>query len=327
MIKLTSSEVELELNPYGASIYQLKTKNKNGEFKNIELAHEDLKLYETTNPSCFGATCGRFAGRITDAKFTLDGVEYNLSKNYEGDHILHGGFKNFILTKWDYEVLEEDGKSICRFTTKSEHLAEGFPANIEVMSEYVLEKNTLTLNYYATADRKTYLNITNHGYFNLSDDDDNLYNHDLQLDCSKYIVTDEIVIPKEIKSVDNTEYDFRKTKKLDGLSDKKDSVLKSLNGYDSCFLIDKSGMGYDLYLKDEKSGRTLKCISTYPSVVLYTYNRPTETVLKDRKNVEHAGVAIEFQYAPNAMNVDELYIPVIDVDRPYKESIKFIFNE
>ncbi len=325
MITLQNSEVILELNPYGASIVTLQTKDKNGKFRNIQLSHKDESVYETSNVTYFGATCGRFAGRITNAEFTIDGEKYELSKNYNDDHTLHGGVDNFTVKKWDSEVREEGDKKICKFTIKSADLDQGFPGNVEVSCEYVLEGNTLTLNYYGTSDKKTYLNLTNHGYFNLSDED-TIYGHDLQLDCSKYCVTDSDVIYKNLASVEGTEFDFRKSQKLEGLFDKKDPILKELKGYDSCFILDKSSMGHDLYLKDEKSGRSLRCTSTYPAVVMYTYNFPKEVEMLDRKNIEHAGVAIEFQYAPNAMNVEELDIPVIDKARPFKESIKFEFN-
>lgn len=327
IITLKSNEVELLLSPYGASIYQLKTKNKYGEFKNIELSYNDLSIYENGNPSFFGATCGRFAGRITNAKFDIDGTTYNLSKNFHGKHTLHGGSNNLTKKLWNHEVIENNGKSICKFTCSSNHMEEGFPGNIEVLCEYILWNNTLTINYYATSDRKTYLNLTNHGFFNLSDNSDTIYNHNLQLHADKYVSTDEIVIPKEIKSVDNTEYDFRTMKQIGNLYNKKDELLKTLNGYDTCFILDKKNKDFDLYLKDEESGRSLKCKSTYPIAILYSYNVAKDYEILDRKNIPHVGMAIEFQYAPNAMNRDDLKIPIVDVDNPYNESITFTFNE
>ncbi len=325
IITLKSEEVEVQLSTYGAAIVGLMTKDKNGVFGNIVLSHSEEVSYKK-NKAYFGATCGRVAGRITNAEFEIDGVKYELSKNCKGKHTHHGGSDNLTFKDWDYETVEDKEKSICRFKCMSKHLDQGFPANVEVTCEYVLERNELSINYYGSADCKTYLNLTNHSYFNLSNDE-NIYGHDLQIDSSKYVVTDENIIYQSISSVDGTEFDFRKSAKLNGLSDKKDAILSKINGYDSCFILDKSGMGYDLYLKDENSGRSLKCITTYPSAVIYTYNSAADVVLLDRKNVAHAGVAIEFQYAPNAMNVEGLYIPIIDENRPYKESIKFIFNE
>lgn len=327
MITLKNEEIELILLPLGATIYQLKTKNKFGEFRNIALTHRDLETYENGNPSYFGATCGRFAGRIANGTFEIDGIKYNFPKNYRDKHTLHGGYNGFNGVVWDYEIIEEKEKSICVFTHTSEDLEEGFPGTLELKVEYVVEKNTVTINYYAISDKKTYLNMTNHNYFSLTDDEKNIYNHILQLDSKKYITCDEDVIPTGTMDVVGTEFDFTKPIKLGDLSNKKDKILQEFGGYDNAFALDKSDLGFDLYLKDEKSGRSMKIVSTYPSVVLYTYNEPNTTELLDRENVKHCGIAIEPQYAPNAPNDDRFFIPIVDENNPYKESIKYIFNE
>ncbi len=327
IITLKSSEIELQLVPNGASIYQIKTKNKNGEYKNICLAHQDLTEYADGNGAYFGATCGRFGGRIKDAKFNIDGKTYELDKNSGGKHSLHGGLKGFSRVAWEYEVIEEGNVSKCVFTHSSPHLEDGFPGNVEAKVEYILEGNTITLNYYCTSDMKTYLNLTNHSYFNLSDgESEDIQNHLLQLNSTKYLSCDTDVIPTGLVAVDGTEYDFRDLKTFGELGNKKDEILKAFGGFDNCFALDKESGKPDLYLKDEKSGRTLKIETTYPCVVLYTYNSAGEEALVGRENIKHIGVAIEPQYAPNAMNDDRFFIPVVDAENPYKETIKYTFN-
>ncbi len=327
IITLKSSEIELQLLPAGASIYQILTKNKNGEFRNVCISHEDVNEYANGNKSYLGCTAGRFGGRIKDAVFTLDGKTYELAKNDNGKHNLHGGYKGFSHVIWDYEVVEEGDVSKCIFTYSSPHLEEAFPGNVEAKVEYILEGNTITLNFYGTSDMKTYLNLTNHNYFNLSDgESEDIQNHLLQLNSTKYVSCDLDVIPTGLVDVEGTEYDFRELKAFGELGNKKDEILKVFGGYDNCFALDKESGKVDLFLKDEKSGRTLTIETSYPCVVLYTYNSPVKTNFLGRENIKHIGVAIEPQYAPNAMNDDRFFIPVVDAENPYKETIKYTFN-
>ncbi len=326
IITLKSSEIELQLLPAGASIYQIKTKNKNGEFRNIAISHADVNEYANVNGPCLGMTCGRFSGRIKNASFDLDGKTYELAKN-NGEHNLHGGVKGFGHVIWDYEVVEEGNVSRCIFTYSSPHLEEGFPGNVEARVEYVLEGNSFTINFNGTSDMRTYLNLTNHNYFNLSDgDSEDIQNHLLQLNSTKYVSCDEDVIPTGLVAVDGTDYDFRELKAFGELGKKTDEILKTFGGFDNCFALDKNNGKPDLFLKDEKSGRTLTIETSYPCVVLYTYNDVAKGSYLGRENIKHIGVAIEPQYAPNAMNDDRFFIPVIDSENPYSETIKYTFN-
>ncbi len=328
-ILLRNSNVEVELLQTGAAIYQIKTKDKNGEFGNIVLSHKETSEYKTGNDLYAGVTCGRIAGRIENAEFVLDGETYKLEKNFVGKHNLHGGFKSISHMDWDYEVFENinyEGKEAtkCVFKINSSHLEKGFPGNVEINTEYILVENELIVNYNGTSDRKTYLNLTNHSYFNLGNAD-TIKAHSLTLDCDKYVITNSEIIPQKIENVNNTEYDFRETKAFGNLESKEDELLKELLGYDHCFVLNKKSE-YDLILQDKESGRVLKIQTTYPSVVMYTYNFPAEAEFVNRKNVQYAAVAIEPQYPPNAMNGELFNLPVVDVDAPYKETIKYIFN-
>ncbi len=324
IINLNTEEVQLSLLDYGATIYQLKTKDKDGNFNNIVLTHKEVETYYEGNPAYMGATCGRYAGRIANAQFEIDGEKFELPKNFHNKHTLHGGLKNLSKVKWDYEIKEEKNKSTCTFTYFSKHLDEGFPANVNFKVQYVLQNNELTINYYATADRKTYLNLTNHSYFNLSDEK-YVNNHELQIDSSNFIDCDEDQIPTGIATVEKNDFDFRKMKQFGDLSNKDHSVLKQLNGYDNVFLLDKNAE-YDLLLKSDISGRSLKIKTSYPCCVIYTYNKSRDSELLDRENNAHCAVAIEPQYAPNAMNNDLFEMPIIDQNNEYNHYIKYIFN-
>ncbi len=329
LITLKNSNVEVQFLQAGASIYQIKTKDKNGQLGNIVLTHKNVNEYENGNDMYAGATCGRIAGRIANAEFTLGDETYKLDKNFASKHNLHGGVKALSHTIWDYEIIEntmyeDKNASKCVFKTKSNHLDNGFPGNVEITIEYVLVENQLIVNYFGTSDRKTYLNLTNHSYFNLGNSD-TIKEHYLTLDSDNYVVTTDELIPVEVANVTNTEYDFRTETVFGTLESKEDALLKKFLGYDHCFVLNKKSE-YDLILENKESGRILKIQTSYPSVVVYTYNFPVTTEFLDRKNIQYAGVAIEPQYQPNAMNGDLFKLPLVDANIPYKETIKYIFN-
>ncbi len=326
IIEMENDFVKVSLLDIGATIYKLETKDKDGNFGNIVLTHENLDTYYNGNPSYFGATCGRFAGRIVDGKFDLDGKTYEVSKNFLNKHLLHGGADGISFSTWDYEVTKVSNKQICMFTYNSPHLENGFPGNVKLQCEYILEGNNLTINYFGESDEKTYLNITNHSYFNLSNNKQ-LYNQKLTLNCDKAIMVDDDVLPSDLIDVKGTEFDFTTGNKLNVLEDlSKESLLYPQKGFDNAFVFCDTPKEYQLILEDEESGRSLKISSTYPTVVLYTYNFPNENGLLDRENLQHSGVAIEPQYAPNAMNDVRFSIPVIERNKPYKETISYTFN-
>lgn len=325
-ITLQSDEIILKLLPMGATIYQIHTKNSNGDFKNIVLTHKNIKQYDD-NIGYFGATCGRVAGRIKGGEITIDNNVFNLSKNEYNSNTLHGGYVNLSKVLWDYEIIKTVDKSICLFKYKSSHLDEGFPGNVDLKVEYILKNNKLKINYYGRSDRKTYLNLTNHSYFNLSDSDETIYEHSLQIAGNSFLEMNEQSIPIDIKDVKNTDFDYLKLTKIGDIFAKNDNNIKSSNGYNHSFKLNKEIEDYSLILKDTKSQRSVKIKTTYPHIVLYTYNEIEDTILLNRKNVRHAAIAIEPQYAPNAINDNRFFIDLVDVNKSYFNSIEYLFNE
>ncbi len=326
IIELETDDVKLYLLTLGASVYKLETKDKYGNFDNIILTHKNIKSYYNGNDGYLGATCGRVAGRILNGKFKIDEDTFELNKNYK-QHTHHGGEKGLSSVEWDYEIVKSRKKQCCIFSYKSKHLENGFPGNVELKCEYILENNKLTINYYGTSDRKTFLNLTNHTYFNLSKNDD-LHSQKLYVNSKDVVLVNEDVLPLEIVNVENTEFDFNVERNLSILNNiTMDSLLYNQNGIDNTFIINKNNQNYDLILSNEQSGRNVKIKSTYPTIVLYTYNFPVQGELLNRENKCHIALAIEPQYAPNAMNDIRFNIPIVDVNNPYKESIIYLFNE
>ncbi|MFV0520532.1 MAG: aldose epimerase family protein [Lachnospirales bacterium] len=325
-IKLQSKDIILKLLPKGATIYELQTKNKNGIFKNIVLTHKNIEQYNVNNEGYFGATCGRFAGRIEKGSFTIGKTLYELTKNENQNTTLHGGNKSLSNVLWDYTITEKENKSICMFEYTSKDLEEGFPGNVKLKVEYILENNTLTINYYGTTDKKTYLNLTNHSYFNLSDEDDRIYNHYLKLNADYFLDLNENLVPKNIISVQNTDFDYRTLRQIGNLKEQKDINIKDSLGINHPFKLKEDNIDYDLFLEDKKSGRTLKIKTTYPFIVLYTYNYPTNTELLNRANKKHSAIAIEPQYPPNAVNDNRFNLKLTDIENPYFHNITYIFS-
>ncbi len=325
LIKLQSSEIQLTLIPMGASIFELKTKDKFGDFGNIVLTHDNINAYNEGNPSYLGATCGRIIGRIANGKFDIDGETFELTKNFKNLHTMHGGEKNLARVKWNYEKYEEGDRSICVFKYFSKHLEEGFPGNVNFTVEYILEYNTLTINYFATSDRPTYISLTNHSYFNLSNGDSTIYNHNIQVPSRELVTTNEDNITNGVEDISESELDLSRLTTFSDLNNKSHEALKKLGGFDCVYQLNEN-RNYDVYLEDVDSGRSLKMKSTYPSLIVYTYNSDKKFPLSERENRKHIGVALEPVYVPNAVNNKTFYIPLVDKDNPYKNSIKYTFS-
>src|SRR5690554_5077728 len=216
----------------GASIIRLvdlKTK------RNIILSYDDKEMY-VDNPNYFGCVVGRNAGRIEKGLLKINGKKYQLSLNFLDKHQLHSG-NNGFQTKY---FTEEVGRDYIKFTAKSSDQDEGFPGNLQLVVTYRLIKNELHIKYEAISDKDTIINITNHNYFNLNNDKTtNIENHYLTLNCDKYMEIDEEMIPKKIKSVENTSFDFREGKLIGKDINHNKEQIKIANGFDHPFLINK----------------------------------------------------------------------------------------
>ncbi len=186
-----------------ARITSLKTPDRNGVLGDIVLGYETLDDY-VRNPRYFGALIGRHANRIAQGKFTLSGVEYQLEQNNGANH-LHGGFNGFDRRVWQ-PTERDDGLRLTYFSKDGE---ENYPGNLSVAVDYTLRDNELGIDYHATTDRETIVNLTNHSYFNLRSDD-TILDHELTLNASSFTPVDKDLIPTgEIKTVAGTPMDFQ----------------------------------------------------------------------------------------------------------------------
>lgn len=327
MYTLKNEFMEVEIINYGGVLRRISTPNKEGVLENVVLNLPSIKDYEERSPY-FGSLIGRNAGRISNGTFLLNGETYTLTKN-NGNNNLHGGIDNFGHKVWSVEEIKGKDFIGVKLSLESPHMEEGFPGNVKIEVKYILKGNELSLEYYGTSDRPTYLNLTNHTYFNLSGDfKRDITDEYLQLDCDEFIAVDEATLPVEIKSVGNTAFDFRNSTLLKDSLYSNDEQIKIVNqGLDHPFIL-KHSREKVISLEDKVSGRTLEVVTNQPAVVIYTGNYLYE-IGKLNEKIEckkHMGICFETQNYADALRFlpDKAFITT--PDSPYIQKTKFIFN-
>ena len=315
--RLENEFLKVEFLNLGAIIKKIELKDKNGNIKNVVLGYEDIEKYRK-NPAYLGAIIGRTAGRIKDGILKIADIEYQLDKNNNGN-TLHGGKNSISHRFWNVENIEN---GLC-FSIKSSHLDNGYPANTEIKVSYILNNNELLIKYFATADNLTYLNLTNHSYFNLSGNSDNtIYENILKIDSDYLIGIDKDSIPCKTVNLDNNIFDFRKSKILEEFF-KADDEQKNLanNGIDHPYIFnDKVGK---LEIENLESGIKMSIETDNPAVVIYTAN-----YLQDIGFKKNSAICFETQEVPNLYrdkNIN-IYPTFIDKNTNYERYTKFIFT-
>ena len=314
---LENKFLKVKLLNLGAIIKKIEFKDKNGDVKNVVLGYEDIEKYRE-NPAYLGAIIGRTAGRIKDGILKLDGTEYQLDKNNNGN-TLHGGKNSISHRFWNVQNIEN---GLC-FSIKSSNLDNGYPANVEIKVSYILSENKLLIKYFATTDSLSYLNLTNHSYFNLSGDSDNtIYEDILKIDSNYLIGINEYSIPCETINLDNNIFDFREDKKLKEFF-KADNEQKTIanNGIDHPYVFNKE-IG-KLEIKNLESGIKISVETNNPAVVIYTAN-----YLQDIGFKKHSAICFETQEVPNLYRDKNInvYPTFIDENTNYEKYTKFIFE-
>lgn len=313
---LENNFLKIEILNLGACIKKIELKDKNNIPRNIVLGYDNLEEY-IENPAYLGAIIGRTAGRIKNGILNIDEKKYNLSIN-NSTNTLHGGKNSISHRFWNIEKL--NNKIIC--TIKSPNLENGYPGNIEIKIEYILFENELEIKYYADTDRKTYLNLTNHSYFNLSGDYTNTIYEDILLINSDYFLgINENSIPTNLISLDNSIFNFRAPKKIkDFFSGDDQQKDLANNGIDHPYILNNKNA---VIIKNENTGIKISVETDNPAVVIYTANYLNEIGFK-----KHSAICFETQEAPNLFQDKKLNInpTFIDENNSYQKYTKFIFE-
>ncbi len=272
--------MEVKIITYGGIIVSVKVPDRNGNWANVTLGFKDLKTYETTgNSPYFGALIGRYCNRIAKGKFTLEGQQYTLATN-NGPNALHGGLKGFDKVVWTAkEGTAPDGVSL-ELTYLSKDMEEGYPGNLNVKVVYTLtDKNEIKMDYTATTDKPTVVNLTNHAYWNLLGEGmGTIYDHTLMIHADKYTPDDATLIPTgELASVDGTPFDLRMPRALGpGLRSNHPQIVIG-RGYDHNWVLtrpsetDKS-LIRAARLYEPTTGRALEVWTMEPGIQFYSGN-------------------------------------------------------
>lgn len=306
---LTNSHgVEVRAMNYGGIIVSLRVPDRKGQLADIVLGHEKAEQY-IPNPPYLGAIVGRYANRIANGTFTLDGKTYNLPKN-DGPNTLHGGVtKTFDKVMWDGEALK--GKNGVAFTYLSKDGEEGFPGNLKVTVTYTLtDGNALIIDYEATTDKSTPINVSQHSYFNLKGEGNgDILDHEIMINADKFTPVDKNLIPTgELRPVKGTPFDFTKATRIGARIDDNYDQLVLGHGYDHNFVLNaepkQNGLVLTARVHEPTSGRTLEVWTTQPGVQFYTGNFLDGSVTGKQGHVykQRYGLCLETQHFPDSPN-------------------------
>ncbi|MBC7958890.1 MAG: galactose mutarotase [Vallitaleaceae bacterium] len=312
---------------YGGIITDIHVPNKNGVIENVVFGHDNVLDYEEHSPY-FGCITGRFAGRISNATFTIGQVSYGLPKN-NGVNCLHGGVKGLDKVIWSATEITEKESVALSLNYLSPHLEEGFPGNLDL---YVMYKwnndNQLSISYMATTDQETLLTLTNHTYFNLSGNlSGSILDHVLQIDADRFVEISPDAIPCGISEVEGTPFDFREGKKIGKDIGVDFEQLKNGLGYDHPFILNGK-TNPQVSLCHEASGRKITVSTDETCLVCYTGNHLTnEMKIAGDTPIQHRGaVCLETQYYPDNANFDLVPTYTLKANETYKHKTVFEFS-
>ena len=316
---------EVEILNLGGIITKIITPDKNGNLENIVVGYKDIESY-IQNPSYFGAIIGRTSGRICEGKISIDGVDYDLAKNYN-PHQGHGGDKGFNSKIWDVKILEEENNVILKLYTKSLDMEENYPGNLDLCVTFkIYEDYKIEQTYEAISDKTTLVNMTNHSYFNLSGNIKRpITDEYLKVDCDYILELDETCVPTGKKiSVENTPFDFTKEMLIGERIDDNNKQIQIGCGYDHAFILNDTKN--QIKLNDIISGRNMIIDTDQDCVVIYSMNFPDDVELYNgNKTQRRYGICFETQAAPIGRNMCFIEASLLDNGEKYIQKTIYKF--
>ncbi|MBZ5665465.1 MAG: galactose mutarotase [Acidobacteriia bacterium] len=302
---LSDGAYEAQIATYGGVLVSMKTPDRKGKAADVVLGFDDVDGYFTNfngpSDAFFSAIIGRYANRIAHGSFTLDGQKYSLPKN-NGENTLHGGPHGFNNAVWKAKPVANG----VELTYLSKDGEAGFPGNLTATVVYTLVKGDLRMEYSATTDKATVVNLTNHAYFNLAGQGD-ILKHELTLHASRFTPVDAGLIPTgELKAVDSTPFDFRKATAVGARINADDAQIHQGRGYDHNWVLDTKGGKLEeaAEVYDPSSGRVLTVLTDQPGIQFYSGNFLDGSIKgKGGKPDElHAALCLETQHFPDSPN-------------------------
>lgn len=327
--------VEVRLTNYGGIITALRTPDRSGRFDDIALGYDSLSGYLRDTPY-FGAIVGRYGNRIAKGKFTLDGTTYSLAVN-NGPNALHGGLRGFDKVVWTAEPFRNSTGVGVMLDYTSANMEEGYPGTLRTRVVYTLtDDNRLIVDYHATTDKPTHVNLTQHSYWNLSGDGKrDILAHELTINADSMTPVDTTLIPTgQIAPVAGTPFDFRRSTPLGARIDQKQNTqIRYGGGYDHNFVLNRGGAAADglahaARVFDPETGRTMDIFTTEPGIQFYTGNFLDGSITGKAGHIYHYryGLALETQHYPDSPNRPNFPSTVLRPGQEYRSRTVFAFG-
>jgi aldose 1-epimerase len=321
--------METRIMTYGGTVVSLKVPDRNGKLGDVVLGYESLDGYLKNNPY-FGSIIGRYGNRIGKAKFSLNGKPYTLPKN-NGENTLHGGAKGFHTVVWKaMEVKARDGVALS-LSYLSKDGEEGFPGNLSVTVVYTLtNKNELRIDYSATTDKTTVVNLTNHSYFNLAGKG-SILGHELMINADRFTPVDAGLIPTgELRSVKGTPMDFTTPTAIGARIDQQDEQLILGRGYDHNWVLNSVGGNLALAARvyEPTTGRVMEVYTTEPGLQFYSGNFLDGSITGKAGQVynKQYGFCLETQHFPDSPNKPQFPSTVLKQGAKYRSTTIYTFT-
>ena len=318
--------MQVAITNYGATVTSIKVPEKNGTVREVTLGFNTLQEYLDADFYA-GSTVGRYANRIKGGRFTLEGVEYSVTQN-EGSNQLHGGDKGFDKVLWEVSRTKVDEPEL-ELSYLSKDGEEGYPGNLDVRVTYRLtDENELVIDYVATTDKITVVNLSNHTYFNLTGMG-NILDHEISINANHYTpVTTELVPTGEIENVSGSPFDFREFRLISTQIKQRSEQLTIGNGFDHNFVLNNGGMDEPAAsMKEPSTGLLVEVYTTQPGVQFYTGNF-LDGRFKERSGkpiLKHAGLCLETQHYPDSPNQPHFPTTTLHPDQEYHETTVYKF--
>ena len=327
-----SNGLEVKIINYGGIVTHLNVPDKNGKIEDVVLGYDKLEDYIKATPY-FGAIVGRYGNRIAKGKFSLNGEEYTLAINNNENH-LHGGLVGFDKVVWDAETFENEHGVGLKLHYISKDMEEGYPGNLDIEVVYTIkETNEIEIDYSATTDKATVLNVTQHSYFNLTGNvKRDILDHEVTINADHIIPVDPGLIPTgEMLAVTGTPFDFTQSNIVGERIDQDHEQIKLGGGYDHCWVLNKSAEGalaWDIKLTDPTSGRIFELATTEPGVQFYTGNFLDGT-LTGKNGVmynKRFGLCFEPEHYPDSPNQPQFPSVVLNPGEEYRTTTVWRFS-
>ena len=321
--------MQAQITNYGGIVVSLRAPDRQGKFGDVVLGYDNLEGYVKQNPF-FGCLVGRYANRIAKGKFTLDGKQYTLVQN-NGENHLHGGTKGFDKRVWAArEVRGKDGVGLT-LTYVSKDGEEGYPGNLSVTVTYTLTNNNeFKIDYAATTDKNTIINLTNHSYFNLAGTGDVL-GHEIMLNADQFTPVDKTLIPTgELGRVAGTPMDFMKSTAIGARINHEHEQIQFGGGYDHNWVLNKTDgpLGLAARVYEPTTGRVMEVYTTQPGVQFYTGNFLDGSITGKGGQVynKRYGFCLETQHFPDSPNKPDFPSVILKPKEKYMQTTIYKFS-